>query len=260
MMRWAGCADVCGLCVFGGAGVEVVCLKGSAMNSRIKIVSEMEVRIRLGDIGSASIGVECGAGCLFVKHAIGISTVGWDAEGRAALRDCINCLDATDSFAALSDSSGVPYVGKRMRRILPSGCQHCKERDCEILRVTDSTLYFLDCDSEMSRHAPIEDVTLLPLVEPPAPKVRQYKTPQEACCLLGKVIQNPDGDKYTVHAVSERGVEFANEQGWESFVYLAQSPIPANHAASSSPSLKTRHPAAGAASSPAQPQQMRFEL
>jgi len=82
------------------------------VNQRIEIVSDTEVRIRRSDDQvPPSTSVLCGdGGFIYLQHEK-INTGRWDAEGRAALRDCINCLEATGSFAALSDESAVPFVG-----------------------------------------------------------------------------------------------------------------------------------------------------
>ncbi len=148
------------------------------MNDRITLVSDTEVRIRRYESCRETSTLRAyPAGEMDIFSNIAAHT--WDAEGRAALRDCINCLD-TGSFAALADTSAVPYVGKRMRikdqpcafRVLDVCGSHAfaaaTEDNCRVNRAWWSHEYFL------------------PLVEPaPAPKYRPY-TPVEAAEFLGR--------------------------------------------------------------------------
>lgn len=73
------------------------------MNSRIEIVSECEVRICQHPAYFCTCRIKTHSnGYMDISGIVGGT---WDREALSALRDCINCLEATGSFAALSDES-----------------------------------------------------------------------------------------------------------------------------------------------------------
>lgn len=90
------------------------------MNERIELVSDTEVRVRRnGNRVSADLDWMCSLsadthiGGLIAWYESGGER--WDALGLSALRDCINCLEATGSFAALADTSAGIFVGNWVR-------------------------------------------------------------------------------------------------------------------------------------------------
>lgn len=154
------------------------------MNERIKLISDVQVEVTANLEGTRyrytlrpteMLSMEC----VYLAH-----TYDWDTMGRMASVEVDNCYTQTGSFAALSDESAVPFVGKRMRRKLAVCYQGCGERECEILKCTDDRVWILEGETVLPRSVPINDITLLPLVTP-APKYRPY-TPVEAAAHLGR--------------------------------------------------------------------------
>jgi hypothetical protein len=150
------------------------------MNKRITIVGDEQIEIRKhsGNPSVASLGL------VFEGTALEIATKKtkvFDAEGRDALLEALQCLRDTGSFAALSDSSAVPYAGKKMQVKQPEGLRNCTlicpcaARDCWNIETAHCT--FTTAATER----------LFPLT-PPAPRIRAY-TPVEAAAHLGRELE-----------------------------------------------------------------------
>ena len=85
------------------------------MNSRIKLISDTEVEVqRNRHSGLVSLFVHNGT-TLLVNHNHFNGNLEIDAEGNDAELEVRQCWKDTGSFAALADTSAVPYKGKRMR-------------------------------------------------------------------------------------------------------------------------------------------------
>lgn len=82
------------------------------MNERIQLIHHNCVSIvaRGDGRGGSTVNLEI-EGDLHTYH---MGTVAWDSKGRDALIDALQCLRDTGSFAALADTSAVPYIGKRV--------------------------------------------------------------------------------------------------------------------------------------------------
>lgn len=139
------------------------------MNPRIELVENDEIRWRpyAGQGVNRSIAVFLTCDGLVFEDNPG--TV--DYEGLRALLDVANCKLATGSFAALADTSDVPFPGKRMR------CADYMEGNCEctVLYPRDGGWAALLPSSSI-----VSPAKLLPLIAPtpPEPKVRPY-TPEQ---------------------------------------------------------------------------------
>ncbi len=163
------------------------------MNERIEVVSDRVVRIKRNDDQvppCTEVSVNRADG-MHLTHSALVSGM-WDERGRAALRDCINCLDSCGDFGALRDDDPRPFVGKEMRldngervTILQTGLNFANA--CHCMRA-DGTI--------ISRAAG----DLLPLAESPKPKYRPL-TALEAFHQLGR--------KVTTH--SREGATFDRE-------------------------------------------------
>lgn len=140
------------------------------MNDRLELIGEREVRLRLGEhINAAKITVECGCDTLFVRIPTHILVLGWDAGAYRALRDCINCLEATGSFAALADTSAVPFVGKEVctshgRGVVMQVGDGDKPAPIQVRQESGSNIWF-------------SKLTLTPIAPPQ--KVRGFRTATE---------------------------------------------------------------------------------
>lgn len=188
------------------------------MNERIEIVSETYVRIQRNSGGQQSATeVTIRGNDLCLNNDTVLAGV-WDALGRAALRDCINCLEATGNFAALADTSAVPFVGKRMRHKL-------RERyEYTVLDASDPLGKVL-----LQRVDDIERICthrneLLPITapEPPKPKVRPY-TPVEAVQHLGREMNWDYGHaNQKLIQVGLTHALIAGDQGYASYESLAE--------------------------------------
>ncbi len=131
------------------------------MNERITIVSETEVWIKSNDSQQFGLSIQSDKMFIVRTNAEGlVHPYQWDAEGRAAMMDCLACLRDTGSFAALADTSAVPFVGKVVR----FGCTN------EIGPVAAMDKY--TCWIEYEQHMYLrKHCDILPLApEPPAPK------------------------------------------------------------------------------------------
>lgn len=162
------------------------------MNSRIALVSENEVLIDRNIIAGKGV---CVTRLVVRKDGLGVfgdAGEQWDAEGCAALIDCLNCLEATGSFAALADTSAVPFVGKIF-----------KQRDGHLRRVVfveDDRVWACHANGKAEKYVILQDpANMLPLT--PAPKVRPY-TESEAAQHLDRVLKD-EGEAVTLHLVGK---------------------------------------------------------
>lgn len=176
------------------------------MNSRIELVSADSVSIRhhSKDAGVTTLRVNAGRDSINRNSA---GTDYWDAEGRAALRDCLNCFDQTGSFAALADTSDVPYSGKRVR---------LKDHNGEVLgfiiRQRDDRkgfYYFRDDHKDMFVYSTTDGITILPLTPAPPKRVIRAYTPVEAAAHLGRSMKASPHPSFTVRYVSINGFHAA---------------------------------------------------
>lgn len=133
------------------------------MNDRITLINDNEIDAQPHADSDWCVhliakGGELERYCMYVRTR-------YDALGNEAMILARQCFRDTGSFAAISDTSTVPYVGKRMQ--VNSQC-HAMEL-CEVI-----------CKRGMSWLVEFEnggkdwysDKELLPLATPPAPKVR----------------------------------------------------------------------------------------
>lgn len=163
------------------------------MNERIELVSDREIllrerehldvftRIHINDSGLLCFG----------------DPMILDAGGSDALLEIVHCLTDTHDFRALSSSSPVPFVGKRMRENSYRDGPH----ECTVLYRYDGGWTAL-----MPSSCIISPADLLPLApEPPKMKYRAM-TPVEAVGHLGRVVKGPVANRCTIHSVTSDGV------------------------------------------------------
>jgi hypothetical protein len=149
------------------------------MNSRIELVSDSEVRL----IGRSISGVYFDSSYFYVdKFQTG------DRVAVEALRDCINAWLDTGSFAALADTSAVPFRGKRV-----------KDRDGEVVTLDYSPRdlhpirWCAHDDEGALTVCPIDEIHPLIAPEPLRPKYRPM-TPAEAATHIGHSFKVPKSD------------------------------------------------------------------
>lgn len=182
------------------------------MNERIKIVSdECVVLTRIAQTATWVLNVELRAndkGNLLIDSKYPL--VAWDAQGFAALRDCINCLEATGSFAALSDESAVPYVGKRLRIInwdnemLVTAIYDDQARDNPLSALGTVACWEQVADGRCRGSKLCVDITSLLPLTPAPPKVRPY-TSVEAAAHLNRMLRSPWSPAGVMHELQSLG-------------------------------------------------------
>ncbi len=160
------------------------------MNERIKIANGGDIVI-YAPKGEGSLLLEC-CGDGIILH----------------LNSHCNHLDRE----ALSDASAVPYVGKRMRYVRADGAWEIVTLIC----ISDSMCESWYTEREGGAHLTTNALDAL-TPDPPKPKYRAYATPEEACCLIGKLVEDVAGNQYEVRTVSKIGVEYASDKGWDMF-------------------------------------------
>lgn len=171
------------------------------MNSRITLDDDKHVRIRRRDGDASRCNFSADArepNELLIEHFVQFDF--WDAEGRAALIDCLQCLRDTGSFAALSDTSNVTFVGKRMR-LGPDGV--AEERGYRSGMEVTVLRAFPDypiIKTDLLPAIAVRRCDLLPLT--PAPRVRPY-TPVEAAAHLGRTVKANDGKLIGLDGVTQ---------------------------------------------------------
>lgn len=142
------------------------------MNSRITLVSDTEVKIKhhATATGCTTLTIE---GCHIRREGIGFEY--WDDQGLEAWDNASNCFRQTGSFAALSDESAVPWVGKRCRWKSIHGDIY----DVEVVSMLEKTrLQYISSSAIGYNFIYPPDTQLLPLI-PPKPKLRKW-TAREA--------------------------------------------------------------------------------
>lgn len=171
------------------------------MNKRIKLISETKVGVhRDGSLYSVAY-YEIKDGRLERRGSIFES---WDIAGLEADALVNACFRQTRDFAALADTSPVPFVGKRMRR-QADGFLGTEEKEVVIVSVgpCGATYHGDGCRGTL----PIDK--FLPLTEPapPKPVVRPY-TAREAGANLGRtfLVNGRSGESRTITAADMDGV------------------------------------------------------
>ncbi len=159
------------------------------MNERIKIVGDTEVWIGTGYCPNAPMRLYLHGSELRSEQQAPYKEI-WDDEGRDALIDALQCHKATGSFAALADTSNVPYVGKVVmtshgRGVVMQVGDGDKPALVQVRQGSGSNLWF-------TRQ------TILPLTPPP--KYRAY-TPVEAAAHLNRDVRTHDGSVIALSAV-----------------------------------------------------------
>lgn len=179
------------------------------MNSRTTIVNDKEVRIKPVPYAASNLVVQLlDSGLLQFRCGIGL-----DTEAQAALSEALSCLRYTGTFAALSDESKVPYVGKRMRRI--GG-----EEITILEKDTDPGLWLVQSYSPAGSalRCCISESSLLPLFEPQPPKkkYRPYKDAKEALPLIGRKVVRDGFTLMIIMAVGDDGA-YSSDGSWYSY-------------------------------------------
>lgn len=152
------------------------------MNKRIEIVSDYEVNIERNPGCKNRICIAPKGNAFSFQNANGGDF--WDAEGLAALRDCVSCLEATGSFAAPADTSPVGFVGKEMA--LTGG------NIVTLIAKDGDGAWWYQCGKNAGN---LPSADILPLVAP-APMVLPY-TPPLATVLLGRLIRHRENTNST---------------------------------------------------------------
>lgn len=159
------------------------------MHARINLVSENEVQIRYDGNYSNCYTVQIRDG---VWTPVVYSSGGWDAPGLKALDLCISCFLQTGSFAALSDESCVPFVGKHVR---VRGYGQFTEWVVYFISHQGKAVLLHKSDDPGTRIDSLPD-SLIPL-SPPRPKVRAYQGVDEAKHLIGERVMRMSGEPET---------------------------------------------------------------
>lgn len=130
----------------------------------------------------------------------GWDTEKWDDAGLEADALVNACYRQTKSFAALADTSAVPFCGKRMR-----AREYAGEHTIELIKSSTRCLCYQD---GANTGVWVDASHLLPLTapEPPAPKFRPF-TPVEAAAHLGRKLTH-DGTGEIV------GVDERRKRDW----------------------------------------------
>jgi hypothetical protein len=145
------------------------------MNERIELDGDMAVRIMRREPcrPPGTILAMLENGCLNLVQD------GWfDAAGRDALIEALSCLRDTKSFAALADTSAVPYVGKQL--LCVSGIPEVPNLRARCTVVTDAGDgdWWVYAGGHRDELHKVEPRALSALVAPPPKRIRPY-TPSE---------------------------------------------------------------------------------
>jgi hypothetical protein len=166
------------------------------MNERIEIEDDDELVIQRHEHACCITPVVIRDNGLFIGEER------FDDDGLRALIDVANCKLQTGSFAALADTSDIPWTGKRMRYV--HGDNHI---GCQILRMDFRGGATVLGDNGYMGWAS----KLLPLTPaPPKPKWRAMK-PREAIDHLGREFVTKSG-KVRVELIGENGIY--QRAGW----------------------------------------------
>lgn len=161
------------------------------MNERIEIVRDNLTYIRRIVSHDCRIAVE-----LLASGYVSIGGIYYDDDGLRALLDVINCKLSTGSFAAMSDTSAVPFCGKRMRWHTADDGDH----EVTILAVGDTWSRLVSHKTNAS-YVP-ENKSLLPLTEPaPQEPVIRPWTPVDAAVHIGRLIKSDIGSAGRMESV-----------------------------------------------------------
>ncbi len=168
------------------------------MNDRIEIDGDL-VRIKLHEVDQNFRTVLNRHGGINYEHC-SVKSLMTDKKGRDALRDCINCLEATGSFAALSDYVPIPYVGKT---VLVT-----EYPDGELWIVVD----IMGDNVRLRRDGRIDDTLRVNVskdrllaITPPKPKARPY-TYLEAVHYLGDTFKY-GGNEFQLDSICKTAIQ-----------------------------------------------------
>ncbi len=180
------------------------------MNKRITLLSDSHVKVRPHSAATWTVDVYFTCNGLNIPDAIGTA----DDEGLAALKDCLNC-SATGSFAALADTSAVPFVGKMVRL-------KCDDGTWRIMGLDRDNQWHMVNGEECERTRFEHSRMLLPLTEP---------SPPTSLCFS----ELADGDFFRIetdtkqrvflkHATKPFGNECATDEDCQLYLFKSETP------------------------------------
>ncbi len=176
------------------------------MNERIGDFDPDLVNVRCSDVGTLDlVQFKIERGGVVLNLGCGCERTRIDDDGLRALRDIINAKLDTGSFAALADTSAVPFVGKEMLCLCNGFPGTNLRTKCKVIAKSDDSDDWIVFALHSSHQ--VEPKALLPLVDPtpPKPVVSPYKNAVEAAHLIGKRIVG-EANEVDVRFVGERSV------------------------------------------------------
>lgn len=176
------------------------------MNPRIKLISDTEVDIVHGTDGTACVQLRVINSAVTIQSVCALKIFSaFVGEKLTALIDVLNCFQYTGSFAALSDESSVPYVGKRVRIPTWGNCAWIVEN----IPVKSPGKVFVRSYQGAKHNYNCTVDQLFPLVAP-TPPVKKYRplTPVEALQHFGRKIlsKNHPKESHYLYSVYPEGV------------------------------------------------------
>lgn len=135
-----------------------------------------------------------------------------DAGRLDALLDVLHCWKDTGSFAALADTSNVPWIGKRMRR---------DGRECKVIQLPALGSEWCKIEDPCGSVHAVSFDSLLPLA-PPAPKVRPFSELGS-----GEFFCIPSDSKkrtFQKHVTKPLGNECATDEDYVVYLFKDETP------------------------------------